>query len=137
MPTMTMPKDKRLLPSEGKEQATLMNWVKMQSWRWPEAALLFHIPNGGGRSKAEAGRFKAEGVKAGVPDLFLPVPRGEFHGLFIEMKRIAGGRVSDEQKDWIRMLREQGFRVEVCKGWQAAAEVIADYLGAARENPAV
>ena len=119
MPTMTMPKDKRLLPSEGQEQATLMNWVKMQSWRWPEAALLFHIPNGGGRSKAEAGRFKAEGVKAGVPDLFLPVPKGEFHGLFIEMKRLAGGRVSDEQKDWIRMLREQGYRVEVCKGWQA------------------
>ncbi|MBR5342575.1 MAG: VRR-NUC domain-containing protein [Oscillospiraceae bacterium] len=123
------PKDKRLLPKEGQEQATLMNWAKMQSWRWPEIALLFHIPNGGGRSKAEAGRFKAEGVKAGVPDLFLPVPRGEYHGLFIELKRQAGGRVSAEQKEWIEKLRDQGYRVEVCRGWEAAAELLREYLG--------
>ena len=124
-----MPKDKKLLPKEGQEQAALMSWAQMQSWRWPELALLFHIPNGGGRSKAEAGRFKAEGVKAGVPDLFLPVPHGGYHGLFIELKRQAGGRVSTEQKEWIEKLREQGYRVEVCKGWEAAAEVIKEYLG--------
>ena len=135
MTTNTMPKDKRLLPKEGQEQAALMSWAQMQSWRWPELALLFHIPNGGGRSKAEAGRFKAEGVKAGVPDLFLPVPRGEQHGLFIELKRRAGGRVSDEQKEWIQALRKHGYRVEVCKGWEAAAAVIAEYLGPGKADP--
>ena len=130
-----MPRDKRLLPKEGQEQAALMSWAKMQSWRWPELALLFHIPNGGGRSKAEAGRLKAEGVKAGVPDLFLPVSRDGYHGLFIELKRQAGGRVSDEQKEWIQELRDQGYRVEVCKGWEAAAGVLKNYLGPGKANP--
>lgn len=131
----TMPKDKKLLPKEGAEQAALMSWAQMQSWRWPELALLFHIPNGGGRSKAEAGRFKAEGVKAGVPDLFLPVPRGEHHGLFIELKRIDGGRVSKEQESWIKALQAQGYRVEVCKGWEDAAELLKNYLGPGKANP--
>ena len=121
--------DKRLLPKEGQEQATLMSWAQMKSYQYPELGLLFHIPNGGGRSKAEAGRFKAEGVKAGVPDLFLPVPRGESHGLFIELKRLEGGSVSKEQKEWIAQLREQGYRAEVCKGWEAASRVLLEYLG--------
>ena len=124
-----LPKDKRLLPKEGQEQATLMSWAGMQSCVYPELGLLFHIPNGGGRSKAEAGRFKAEGVKAGVPDLFLPVPRGESHGLFIELKRLDGGSVSKAQKEWIAQLREQGYRAEVCKGWEAASRVLLEYLG--------
>ena len=123
-----LPKDKRLLPKEGQEQATLMNWAAMHKDVYPELALLFHIPNGGGRSKAEAGRFKAEGVKAGVPDLMLPVARGEYHGLFIELKRLDGGTVSKAQKEWIRDLNAQGYRAEVCKGWEAASRVIRDYL---------
>ena len=135
MANTMLPKDKRLLPKEGQEQAALMSWAQMQSWRWPELALLFHIPNGGGRSKAEAGRFKAEGVKAGVPDLFLSVPRGEHHGLFIELKRIDGGRVRNEQKIWIHDLLAQGYRVEVCKGGEAAAEVLKDYLGPGKTDP--
>ena len=136
MTKTVLPKDKRLLPKEGEEQATLMSWARMQRWRWPgELDLLFHIPNGGARSKSEAARFKAEGVKAGVPDLFLPVPRGEYHGLFIELKRQAGGRLSDEQKEWIPALQAQGYRVEVCKGWEAAVKVIEDYLGPGKESP--
>ena len=135
MTNTMMPKDKRLLPKEGEEQAALMSWAQMQSWRWPELSLLFHIPNGGARSKSEAARFKAEGVKAGVPDLFLPVPRGEWHGLFIELKRQAGGRLSDEQKEWIPALQAQGYRVEVCKGWEAAAELLKNYLGPGKANP--
>lgn len=82
-----LPKDPRLLPTEAQEQATLFSWAEMQSGRRPELRLLFHIPNGGSRGKAEAARFKMEGVKPGVPDLFLPVPRGPWHGLFIELKR--------------------------------------------------
>ena len=128
-----LPKDRRLLPSEGQEQAALMGWaaLEMKRGRMPELALLFHIPNGGARNKAEAGRFKAEGVKAGVPDLFLPVPRGEHHGLFIEMKRRDGGRLSKEQKEWIAALQAQGYQVEVCAGWNEAAEVLTEYLGGA------
>lgn len=119
----------KTVPSEGVEQATLFSWAKMQEHRWPELRLLFHIPNGGSRGKVEAARFKAEGVKPGVPDLFLPVARGRYHGLFIEMKRRKGGRASEEQKAWITELRKQGYVAEICRGWQEAADLIAEYLG--------
>lgn len=90
---------------------------------------MFHIPNGGTRAKSEAGRFKAEGVKAGVPDIFLPVPRGEYAGLFIEMKRRKGGRVSIDQSMWLEALKKQGYRTAVCRGWEQARDVIGGYLG--------
>ena len=57
---------------EGEEQAALFRWAQFQSGKYPELDLMFHIPNGGKRGKAEAARFKAEGVKAGVPDIFFP-----------------------------------------------------------------
>lgn len=123
-----LPKDPRKLPTEGTEQATLFSWAQMQSGKHPELRLLFHIPNGGSRGKAEAGRFKAEGVKPGVPDLFLPVARGIHHGLFIELKRQKGGRVSDAQRQWLDALEGEGYRVAVACGWQEAAEIILDYL---------
>lgn len=123
-----MPKDKRLLPREGEEQARLFSWAQMAGGRYPELRLLFHIPNGGGRSKSEAGRFKMEGVKAGVPDLCMPVPRGGYSGLFIELKRRAGGRVSPEQKAWLEELRGQGYRAEIARGWEEASEILKDYL---------
>lgn len=75
------------VPTESVEQQCLFRWAAFQSGRFPELALLYHVPNGGSRKKAEAGRFRAEGVKAGVPDLCLPVARGGFHGLYIELKR--------------------------------------------------
>ena len=123
-----LPKDKRLLPTEGEEQARLFSWCRMQSWQHPELELLFHVPNGGSRSKAEAGRFKAEGVKSGVPDLMLPVARGEYHGLFIELKRLDGGRVSPAQKAWLDKLRGQGYQAVVCRGWEEASEELLGYL---------
>lgn len=70
---------------------------------------MYHIPNGGKRGKVEAIHFKAEGVKAGVPDICLPVPRGEWHGLYIELKRREGGRVSPEQTKWLEDLMRQGY----------------------------
>lgn len=116
------------VPREGEEQATLFNWAKMQQWKYPGLSMMFHIPNGGKRSKAEAGRFKAEGVKAGVPDIFLPVPRGGYHGLFIELKRSKGGTVSEAQKEWQAALKDEGYQAVICKGWQEAAKAIEDYL---------
>ena len=117
------------VPTESEEQQALFSWVQMQRGKYPELALLYHIPNGGSRSKSEAGRFKAEGVKAGVPDLCLPVARGEFHGLYIEMKRIKGGKTSSEQEGWIAALTAQGYYVEVCPGWERASEALLWYLG--------
>lgn len=124
----TMPKDLRLLPTEGEEQARLFSWCGMMERRYPELGLLFHIPNGGKRGKAEAARFRSEGVKAGVPDLMLPVARGAYHGLFIELKRREGGRIRPEQKVWLEQLRQQGYEALVCRGWEGAAEALLRYL---------
>ena len=72
--------------------------------------------------------MKAEGVVAGVPDVFLASPRQGFHGLYIEMKRRKGGSLESSQKDIIARLRQAGYRVEVCKGWLEAREVVENYL---------
>ena len=124
----TKTKDARAVPTEGAEQATLFSWAEMMSHKRPELRYLFHIPNGGKRTKSEAARFKAEGVKPGVPDLFLPVARGPYHGLFVELKRQKGGTISPAQRRWGRALTVQGYLATVCYGWKDAAATIEDYL---------
>lgn len=113
MPTETL--DASPVPSESTEQTRLFQWARMQQGRWPELRLLYHIPNGGSRHRLEAIHLKQQGVRAGVPDLCLPVARDGCHGLYVEMKRSKGGRVSPEQ-------------VAVCQGWEMASEVILRYL---------
>jgi hypothetical protein len=95
--------------------------------RYPELALLHHIPNGGKRDPVEAKHMKQQGVKRGVPDLCLPVSRQGYHGLYIEMKTPAG-RASEEQRWWQRKLVDQGYRAEICHGWQAAVHLLQEYL---------
>ena len=119
-------------PSEQVEQINLMRWAEYETGAHPELKLLMHIPNGGARTKAEAGKFKAMGVKPGVPDLFLPVARGVYHGLWIELKRADGGRVENAQKGWISALRDQGYMAGVCRGWVEASEKIMEYLKMAK-----
>lgn len=114
--------------SEEEEQAALFEWAAWKLQRWPELGLLFHIPNGGLRNKVTAAKLKNVGVKAGVPDLFLPVARGDWHGLFIEMKRRKGGKLSPLQVDWIEALGRQGYKTVVCFGADAAEAAIEDYL---------
>ena len=70
---------------------------------------------------------KAMGVKAGVPDLFLPVPRGGFHGLFIELKAPNGVKFGNQDK-WLKALSSQGYSVHLCYGWEKASAVILEYL---------
>lgn len=88
---------------------------------------VFHIPNGGSRHPAEAARLKAQGVKAGVPDLCIPVARGGYHSLYIEMKA-AKGRVSAHQREWLGLLSAQGMRAVVCYGAGSAIDEIESYM---------
>ena len=119
----------RVAPTEAQEQTWLMQWANAMSvLRYPELELLHHIANGGSRNKIEGRHLKEQGVKAGVPDMFLPVAKNGWHGLYIEMKRTVGGVVSPEQKRWIDKLRMQKYRVEVCKGFHAAADIIEAYM---------
>jgi hypothetical protein len=115
--------------TEQGEQVALLQWCALQRAKWPELALIFAIPNGGTRNPIEAARMKAAGVKAGVSDLFLPVARDGYYGLFIEMKR-KGGKASPLQLEFGRAVTNQGYAFHVCDSWQKAAEVIKDYLTA-------
>lgn len=116
------------VPSEEAEQAALMRWAAAMLGEYPALNLLYHIPNGGLRSKATAGKMKAAGQKSGVPDLHLPVPKGKYHGLYIELKRQRGGTPTQEQVDWMSALNRRGYCVCWCRGWLAAAAVLVAYL---------
>lgn len=111
--------------AEHLEQVAVIRWFDAQ-----HSALrgrLFAVPNGGHRHVAVAAKLKAEGVRPGVPDLWLPVQRQGFAGLVIEMK--AGkGRLSSNQQDWLGFLGEQGYMAVVCVGADAAIQTIKDYL---------
>ena len=112
---------------EADEQEAFFRWIAWEKNAHQELAMCFHVPNGGKRDFAEAAHLKRMGVRAGVPDLVLPAPKGGFHGLFIELKA-PGGCVSEEQKDWIGRLRAAGYRAEVCVGWIAAVKTVCEYL---------
>jgi hypothetical protein len=114
--------------SEHDDQAALYQWAGLQIRKYPELGLMFAIPNGGDRHIAVARKLQAEGVKRGVPDNFLPVPRGSYHGLWIEMK-YGKNKATAEQMAWHEALRGKGYQVEVCYGWERAAEIIVKYLG--------
>jgi hypothetical protein len=121
---------------ESKEQCALIEWAQYAALpAAPDIDLgakvadyLFAIPNGGKRSITEAERMKREGVKAGVHDLMLPLPRGGKHGLWVEMKR-ADGVASKPQLDWKRRMVQAGYEAHVCRGFDEAREVICRYLG--------
>lgn len=115
-------------PTEDVEQEMVLRWAEGQVEVWPELAMLCHIPNGGYRSKRAGAQMKRLGVKPGVPDMMLPVSRGGYHGLFIEMKRKTGGTVSKEQRAWIDHLNREGFLAVVCKGYEEAVDTLRDYL---------
>lgn len=121
-------------PLEHDEQTALIDWTMLQCGRWPELKLFYHIPNEGKRTPAAARRLKQEGMKRGVPDNCLPVAKGGYHGLYIELKRVSGGRPTPEQLQWIEDLNAQGYLAVICKGWEEAARVIERYLREERNN---
>ncbi len=124
------PKRTRAKPidREGLEQAALLRELKL---RMPlVAALIYHVPNGGHRHKLVAVKLKEQGVRAGVPDLVLPMARGGYFGMYIEFKATAphDAAVSAIQYAWIRQLNEQGYLAIVCRGHFDAIEQIRAYL---------
>jgi hypothetical protein len=112
---------------EHQEQVALFNWSKLDCHKHPELKLMFAIPNGGQRNIIVASKLKAEGVKAGVPDICLPVARQGFSALYIELKAIKG-RMQPNQIEWQTALNEAGNMAVTCHGWVAARETILAYL---------
>lgn len=112
---------------EAQEQAIVIQWCNLQSKKYHELDLIYHCPNGGKRNKREAHNLKLEGVKAGVPDLFLPVARNGKHGLYIEMK-YGKNKCTIEQIKWLDWLYKQGYKCKVCYSADEAINTIKNYL---------
>ena len=114
--------------SESVTQICLFRWAKYMEGQYPELRLMYHVPNEGKRTRSAGARMRQEGLKAGVPDVCLPVPRAGYHGLYIEMK-VDKNKPTEKQKEWLAGLKAQGYATTVCYGWEAASKVILQYLG--------
>lgn len=131
----------RLDMSESGHQKTLFIWAEWASGKYQDLVWLHATQGGAKMTPITAARMKAEGMRRGVPDIFLDVARGGYHGLRIELKtpevlaikdvskRKPPGSASVEQQAWITGYRDRGYRAEICYGWAYARDTLLDYLG--------
>jgi hypothetical protein len=128
-------------PKEHDHQTKVFRWAEqmVQLNQFPELAFMFAVPNGAklpyvqsrrGQWSPQAMKLRREGMRSGVPDIVLPVARGGYHHLYIEMKRktATDSKVGPNQHIWIAALMNQGSYAVVCKGADQAIEVITSYL---------
>lgn len=115
------------LRNEDAEQIMVIQWSRYQLNVHPELKLLYHCPNGGSRNKAEAAKLKRMGVMAGVPDLHLPVPKGKYCGLYVEMK-YENGRLEQSQREFLKAAMNIGHYCAVCYGAEEAIKIIQQYV---------
>lgn len=118
--------------SEDTEQIQIINWAQWHTGKHPELKWLHHIPNGGSRNKLEAKKLKDMGVKPGVADLFLPYPRGCYHGMYIEMK-FGNNCHTDRQKEFLADMKAEGYFVTTCYSADDAIRVIEEYIQLPKE----
>lgn len=113
----------KYIPTEDAEQRTVVQYC--DALKIP----VFHIPNGGYRHKSVAVDMKRLGVKAGVPDLCIPLAKGGYHGLYIEMKRsnFTPSKLTEQQRAWIQLLKKNGYAAFVCAGADNAIKCIEWY----------
>ena len=111
---MTLP-----IPTEAAEQMALVRWLRVNGYKF------FRVPN---ETYTKSIRQKsintALGVVSGVPDLFV-ISKGQLIG--IEMKRLKGGTVTPDQKEWIETLNAAGVPTKVCRGRDDAIEFIENF----------
>ena len=116
--------------SETTEQIKLFNWAKSREDIIPELRLMYHVPNEGKRTQGGGTILKAAGLKSGVPDICLPVPRQGFHALYIEMK-FGKNKPTKAQAEFMELLKAAGAKAAVCYSAEEAREVIRHYLSPA------
>ena len=115
-------------PLEFEHQHMIFQFASLMSNKYPELRLLNSSLNGVRLTPGQAVKAKKAGMKKGFPDIFLPVARSGFHGLFIELKRESHGVATQEQKKWLSELEKQGYRACICKGHAVAEKLILEYL---------
>src|SRR5712664_2410051 len=112
--------------SESSHQKALFAWAALSVGKYSQLKWMHAIPNGGLRDVRTATNLKAEGVKAGVLDIFLPWPVGKWHGAYIEMK-YGKNKVTQEQKEFIDFIG-WNYKFIVCYTWIEAKDIIIKYL---------
>lgn len=111
-------------PTEAEEQTTLFEWAAFI----PELKYMYAVPNGGSRHPKEAMNLKRQGVKAGVPDICLPLPKGGYHGMYLEMK-VGKNKTSEAQKEYLAYLASVGYATAVCYSFEEARNTLVKYIG--------
>ncbi len=117
---------KRRSGSEHQEQAAFFSFVWLHSGRYPLLEWIHSIPNW---TPKESDRLylSAEGMTAGILDVFIPIPRAGFAGFYIEFK--AGrNEPTDDQRAFALFAIDQGYRVDIHRDWLEAARALFDYL---------
>ena len=120
------PRTKRTAQPEAIEQAKVIAWARANERNYPYLQLLHCSLNGVKMTKAQAGRAIAQGMLSGVPDLFLPVPKNGYHGLFIEMK-YGSNKVTENQEKFLQNAANVGYAISVCYSANEAIKRIEDY----------
>ena len=120
------PKQRNDTPLEKDEQKAVVAYLRAKNI--PVIASLNGVVVGGQNRFAAINSLKAQGMEPGCPDLFIPVPRNGYHGMFIELKRVKGSVTSDEQLVMIGRLCGLGYHVVVAKGSQQAIDYINSYM---------
>jgi hypothetical protein len=111
---------RKITPREEDEQIAVVQWCDIVG------IPVIHVPNEGKRSPSMGAKLKRMGLRSGVPDLFIPRSRGGYHGLFVEMK-VGSNNPTERQKEWIRLLNQEGYACAVCYSFEEAIEVIGSY----------
>jgi acyl-CoA hydrolase len=124
--TITEPRNKEM--SEHQDQVILFNFIRALESRYPSLEYVYAVPNGGYRPKRTAAMMKAEGQKAGVPDIWVPVVRGNKNGLVIEMKK-GYNKPTDDQVLWLNRMVAQNWVAFVAYHRDTARKLILRYLG--------
>ena len=114
--------------TEHDEQVTLFDLLKKNKKKHPEFADIHSIPNGARVGWTTAKKLKKEGLKKGIPDIFVPYSRMDYHGLYIEMKRSKPkGQIKPHQMERMESLASYGHLVYTCWGDESAWEIIKAY----------
>ena len=118
------PHKKREHPEDDLQEAC----IKWFDYQYPSlSSMMFHVPNGGNRNAMEGARLKKQGVRPGVSDLILLIPRGQFHSCCIELKSKTGTS-SKSQKAWAKECVKYGNDYNICDNIEDFKFLIDEYL---------
>lgn len=137
---MSITPDQLAGDSEHSQQVALFAQAALEIKNYPQLCWMFAVPNGFFASPGQKAKMKAEGLKSGVPDVWLPIPSYGYNlaqeryyiaycGLVIEMK-VGKNKTSEEQGEWLAYLSKAGYKCHICYGWKEAWQRIMEYLNA-------